>query len=74
MNPRSLERGVCMSTLKSDSPGAENQFHNYVTNRIPWYVRLVWIGFWIFAVYYTMQYLIPALRKELVIPPPITTT
>jgi hypothetical protein len=51
------------------SPEVENRNHAYVTNRIPWYVRAVWIGFWIFAVYYTVRYLFPALQNELVIPP-----
>lgn len=52
-----------------NSPQAEHRHHAYVTNRIPWYVRVVWIGFWVFAIYYTVQYLFPALQVELVIPP-----
>jgi hypothetical protein len=44
----------------------EHQFHTYSSNRIPWYVRLVWLLFWIFAVYYTLEYLFPELRTELV--------
>lgn len=47
----------------------EHQFHHYTGNRIPWYVRLLWILFWIFAVYYTLTYLFPALRIELTTPP-----
>jgi len=47
----------------------EHQFHHYTGNRIPWYVRLLWILFWIFAVYYTLTYLFPALRIELAAPP-----
>jgi len=48
---------------------AEHRFHHYTGNRIPWYVRLVWLLFWVFAVYYTLQYLFPALRIELKSPP-----
>jgi hypothetical protein len=48
---------------------AEHQFHHYSGNRIPWYVRLVWVLFWIFAVYYALAYLFPALRVELPTPP-----
>ena len=48
---------------------AEHRFHHYTGNRIPWYVRLVWVLFWTFAVYYTLQYLFPALRIELTSPP-----
>jgi hypothetical protein len=47
----------------------EHRFHHYTGNRIPWYVRLIWVLFWIFAVYYTLQYLFPALRLELTSPP-----
>lgn len=43
----------------------ENRYHSYVGNRIPWYVRLIWIGFWIMAVYYTVRYLFPDLQTEL---------
>jgi hypothetical protein len=42
----------------------EHQYHQYRGNRIPWYVRLMWIGFWCFAVYYIIQYLLPALPIE----------
>ena len=47
----------------------ESRFHRYVGNLIPWGVRLIWIGFWVFAIYYTLQYAIPALQRELVSPP-----
>jgi len=43
----------------------EHQYHNYTGNRIPWYVRLIWVGFWCFVAYYTIQYLFPAIRVEL---------
>ena len=48
------------------SPEAEHRHHRYVGNAIPWYVRAIWIGFWIFAVYYTVRYLFPALQVELI--------
>jgi hypothetical protein len=48
------------TSIKSDT-----QFHHYSGNRIPWYVRLMWIGFWIFAITYTLQYLFPAIQVEL---------
>ena len=43
----------------------EHQHHNYVGNDIPWYVRAIWIGFWIFAIAYTIRFLFPALQVEL---------
>ena len=43
----------------------ENQFHNYTGNTIPWYVRLMWLGFWILAVVYFVRFLFPAVQSEL---------
>lgn len=48
------------------SPQAEHQFHDYTGNAIPWYVRAIWIGFWIFAVAYTIRFLLPAMQIELI--------
>jgi len=52
-----------------DSAQSEGKFHHYVGNRIPWFVRLIWIGFWAFAIYYTVRYLFPDLQLELLAPP-----
>jgi hypothetical protein len=46
----------------------EKNFHNYRGSRIPWYVRLIWLGFWVFAIYYTVRYLFPSLQLELLNP------
>ncbi len=53
----------------SGSPEAESRFHTYVGNRIPWYVRLIWVGFWVFAIYYVIKYLFPDLQTEILTPP-----
>jgi hypothetical protein len=58
-----------MTEPDNASPQAEGRFHNYVGNRIPWYVRLIWIGFWCFALYYVVRYLFPSLQLELLSPP-----
>jgi hypothetical protein len=42
----------------------ERTHHRYVTNRIPWYVHLLWFCFWALAIGYIVSYLIPALRNE----------
>ncbi|MBL9166027.1 MAG: hypothetical protein JNL18_25120 [Planctomycetaceae bacterium] len=47
----------------------EGRFHTYVTDRIPWYVRFIWLLFWIFAVAYVIRYLFPALQVEISNPP-----
>jgi hypothetical protein len=60
------------NTGESFEPGSaeeEGQFHTYVGNRIPWYVRLIWLCFWVFAVYYVIAYLFPDLRTEILAPP-----
>lgn len=54
-----------MTTPESTTPDSDQRFHDYVGNAIPWYVRAIWIGFWIFAVAYTILYVFPALRIEL---------
>jgi hypothetical protein len=54
-----------MDELVERTAEGEHRFHTYVGTRIPWYVRLIWLGFWIFAVYYTVTYLFPDLQLEL---------
>ncbi len=55
--------------LPTEGPVNEGRWHSYVGHRIPWYVRLIWLMFWVFAIYYTIAYLFPALRVEIVTPP-----
>ncbi len=49
----------------ASSPEAEHQYHHYTGNRIPWFVRIMWVGFWVFAIAYTVLYLFPAIQVEL---------
>jgi len=51
--------------VEQTSAEMENKHHRYRGNDIPWYVRLIWIGFWIFAVAYALQFMFPAIRTEL---------
>ena len=44
---------------------SEGEYHNYTSNSIPWYVRLMWLGFWILAITYTIRFLFPAVQSEL---------
>ncbi len=46
-------------TAASDAPQNENRFHTYVTHHIPWYIRAMWIVFWIGLVWYLVAYAIP---------------
>lgn len=45
------------------------KFHTYVSHVIPWYVRLMWLMFWIFAIGYTISFFVPAIQTELLTPP-----
>lgn len=40
----------------------EGQFHRYASNDIPWWVRAMWICYWIGALYYATRYLVPMVR------------
>lgn len=54
-----------MSETEKTTIQTDDQFHHYTGNRIPWFVRLIWLGFWIFAITYTILFLFPALQTEL---------
>ena len=54
-----------MEEIENPPAEVEHEHHHYSSNRIPWYVRMLWIGFWLFAIYYTIRYLFPALQVEL---------
>ncbi|MEQ9406338.1 MAG: hypothetical protein RIK87_01375 [Fuerstiella sp.] len=56
-------------SVEQPSPEQEQRFHDYRGNAIPWYVRTIWIGFWIFTVYYILTYFFPAMQVELISPP-----
>jgi hypothetical protein len=58
-----------MTTPEQGSPDVEEKHHRYITNRIPWYVHLIWISFWLFSVAYVVRFLFPAIQKELLSPP-----
>jgi hypothetical protein len=51
------------------TPEQEHVYHYYRGNEIPWYVRAIWLCFWIGTVYYIIRYFFPAMQVELVLPP-----
>ena len=57
------------SNPEPGTPEQELQYHTYVGHVIPWYVRLIWVLFWIFAIGYAISYFLPALQTELLTPP-----
>ncbi|MCA8996594.1 MAG: hypothetical protein KDA80_06410 [Planctomycetaceae bacterium] len=46
----------------------EHIHHTYIGNVIPWYVRLIWLLFWIFVIYYGITYFLPAIQQDLIEP------
>lgn len=54
---------------EQSTPEQDHVFHYYRGNEIPWYVRAMWLGFWIGSVYYIIRYFFPALQIELILPP-----
>jgi hypothetical protein len=50
------------------TPEQENAYHQYTGNAIPWFVRVIWIIFWCFAIAYVILWLIPSLQTELLSP------
>ncbi len=51
------------------TPEREGRFHRYQSSRVPWYVHVLWLLFWIFAVAYVLRYLLPAIKVEFLSPP-----
>lgn len=58
-----------MAEIDQGSPEAEHREHRYVGYAIPWFVHLMWVGFWLFALAYLLIYQLPAIRKEFLSPP-----
>jgi len=58
-----------IAPVEEKTPLEEGRFHGYMGNAMPWYVRLIWVLFWTFAIYYLFTYFMPALQTEIVSPP-----
>lgn len=52
-----------MSEPSKTSPQEEGTFHTYQTHHIPWYVRVMWIAFWVGAIWYVVKYAIPMAKN-----------
>ena len=58
-----------LPSAKIESPQHDHRYHTYSSHVIPWYVRLMWLCFWIFAIAYAISFFIPAFQTEIVNPP-----
>jgi hypothetical protein len=68
VNRKSSETNRMSTHSDSGAPEKESQFHTYSSHIIPWYVRLIWVIFWIFAITYVVQNFLPAIQRELLTP------
>lgn len=59
-----------MPVPENNSPEVEQKNHQYIGNYIPWFVHVLWVSFWLLAAYYILTYLLPALQREFLTPPP----
>ena len=57
------------ATYETATAEQEGLFHNYIGHQIPWYLRVMWLVFWVFAAWYVVSLLLPALNSELLSPP-----
>lgn len=50
-----------------DSPNTpaekDRKYHTYDTHHIPWYVRAMWIAFWVGCIWYIIKYAIPMAKN-----------
>ncbi len=51
-----------MTDADNASAQEEAQYHTYETHRIPWWMRAIWLGFWLFTIGYFVTNLIPAAK------------
>jgi len=57
-----------MTDVSKSTAKEEHRYHYYTGNAIPWYVRLIWVLFWCFIVYYAVKYFLPNMQTELFTP------
>lgn len=52
-----------MKDSADTSPEQDRSFHTYSTHHIPWYVRVMWIVFWIGLVWYLLRFALPMAKN-----------
>jgi hypothetical protein len=58
-----------LSPSEKNDAEQDLRFHTYSSHVIPWYVRVMWLVFWVFAIGYAISYFVPAIQSELLTPP-----
>jgi hypothetical protein len=49
--------------------GCEEQYHYHHGNQFPWFVHVLWVCFWILAIWYIITYQLPLAKQEFLSPP-----
>ncbi|MFQ5414698.1 MAG: hypothetical protein ACE5E6_09600 [Phycisphaerae bacterium] len=52
-----------MTNPPHESARDDQKYHTYETAHIVWYVRAMWIGFWIAAIWYIIKFAIPSAKS-----------
>ncbi len=55
--------------MEYSTPQEEKRYHHYTGNAIPWFVHLMWIGFWLLAITYSIKYVLTTIPSEMTNPP-----
>jgi hypothetical protein len=54
-----------MTTPDHRPPELARKHHRFLRPRLPWYIQLIWMAFWLFALAFVVYFLFPALQKQL---------
>jgi hypothetical protein len=57
------------TTVEQTTVDEEHRYQYYTGNNIPWYIRLMWLLFWVFAAVYMVKYFFPSVQREMITPP-----
>lgn len=52
-----------MSDVSNTNVDQEKRCHNYATHRIPWFIRIIWVCFWIGLFWYLVRNAIPSAKN-----------
>ncbi len=52
-----------MADSPNTEPKQDRRYHTYTTHRIPWYIRVMWLCFWIGMIWYIVTYAIPMAKN-----------
>lgn len=54
---------IALSDVSNTNVDQEKRCHNYATHRIPWFIRIIWVCFWIGLFWYLVRNAIPSAKN-----------